>query len=63
VPADRVGHDPGRHLEQHHPAGEEGVGGERLQVRELASSRKIVLMPQMNDDASVFPSMRPRYVR
>ena len=31
---DRVGDDPGRHLEQHHPRGEEGVGGERLQVRE-----------------------------
>jgi hypothetical protein len=25
-----------------------------------ASSRKIVLMPQMNDAASVFPSMRSR---
>ncbi len=28
-----------------------------------ASSRKIVLMPQMNDAASVFPSIRTRYVR
>ena len=28
-----------------------------------ASSRKIVLMPQMNDAARVFPSMRPRYTR
>jgi hypothetical protein len=27
-----------------------------------ASSRKIVLMPQMNEAASVFPSMRTRYV-
>ena len=34
APAPRVGHDPGRHLEQHHAGGEEGVGGERLEVAE-----------------------------
>jgi hypothetical protein len=28
-----------------------------------ASSRKIVLIPQMNDAASVLPSSRVRYVR
>ena len=28
-----------------------------------ASSRKIVLIPQMNDAASVLPSIRIRYVR
>ena len=33
-PPDGVGHDAGRHLEQHHPAREEGVGRERLHVRE-----------------------------
>jgi hypothetical protein len=31
---DRVGDDPRRHLEQHHPGGEEGVRRERFQVRE-----------------------------
>ena len=32
--ADGVGDDPGRDLEEHHPGGEEGVGRERLGVRE-----------------------------
>ena len=34
APPDGVGDDPGRHLEQHHPGGEERVGRERLEVRE-----------------------------
>ena len=33
-PPGGVGDDPGRHLEENHPGGEEGIGGERLEVRE-----------------------------
>ena len=53
-PAPGVGDDAGRHLEDDHARGEERVRGERLRVARPASSRKSVLMPQMNDAASVF---------
>jgi hypothetical protein len=51
---DRVGDDPRRHLEEHHPGGEERVRRERLEVREARVEQKIVLIPQISDAASVF---------
>ena len=43
-------------LEEHHPGGEEGVGRERLELESPASSKKIVLIPQISDAASVLPA-------
>ncbi len=45
------------------PAVKKAFAANASALESPASSRKIVLMPQMNDAASVFPSIRIRYVR
>jgi hypothetical protein len=47
--------DPGRHLEQHHPAVKKALAANASRLESPASSRKIVLMPQMREAASVLP--------
>ena len=59
-PPARVRDDAGRDLEQHLADGEERVRGERLGVSRPASSRNSVLMPQMNDAASVVSRVSSR---
>src|SRR3954454_23250674 len=45
------------------PAVKNALAAKASRFESPASSRKIVLIPQMNDAASVFPSVNSRYVR
>ena len=45
------------------PAVKNALAANASRFESPASSRKIVLIPQMNDAASVLPSIRSRYVR
>ena len=45
------------------PAVKNALAANASRFESPASSRKIVLMPQMNDAASVLPSISTRYVR
>jgi hypothetical protein len=45
------------------PAVKKALAANASRLESPASSRKSVLMPQMNDAASVFPSSSVRYVR
>src|SRR3954468_16689108 len=45
------------------PAVKNALAANASRLERPASSRKIVLIPQMNDAASVLPSVRSRYTR
>ena len=59
-PAPGVRHDPGRDLEEHLPTVKNALTVNAWVLSSPASSRNSVLMPQMNDAASVVNSVRTR---